>query len=440
MKFVDYSPPASPSLNQQRDGLRKGLGRAMQWAISGRLDDEPLLEACLQDQRFDWQVEDSRGDWLWSMVQAVGATERFRVPILHALYDLSDDGNASQLCELALCYARQGDETFRSLLYEFVEQKRFDGALWRAEEAVIELDGEQGFRFAARVRGQLLTDREWEWEDENLIDIAAERFGEERVNGLLETSSDEAIRRFREAWRREKQREAGRTPPESHQERMTAIPVEEVFRAAEGESKCYWFRGWGKHAKEADLQTVLHHLWTVRKPNVIANLLRIFSARALPKFDCRLIGLCWHDDNEVRIWAFRALEENKHPHIRNLALRELQRGMKDWPVVGLFINNYQKGDEKLILESMVFPKDECELHWLLTDVIEVLEKYPEADYLPLGVITYASTPCENCRFRAARLLLNQQVAPDWLMDECRYDSNKDCRELVKKGNSLTGSS
>ena len=63
---------------------------------------------------------------------------------------------------------------------------------------------------------------------------------------------------------------------------------------------------------------------------------------------------------------------------------------------------------------MEFPDDECELHWLLMDAIKVLEKNPEADCSRLGVIAYASTPCEHCRFRAARLLVNQQVAPEWL--------------------------
>src|SRR5262245_51521032 len=104
MKFGDYAPPSSPSPDQQPDALRKGLGRALQWATNGRLDDEPLLEACVHDHRFDAQVEGPRGDWLWRMVQAVGATDRFRVPILHALYGLDDDRSAVQLCQLARYY------------------------------------------------------------------------------------------------------------------------------------------------------------------------------------------------------------------------------------------------------------------------------------------------------------------------------------------------
>ena len=123
MQFTDFSPPATPSLDQQRDALKKGLGRAMQWAVRGVLDDDPLLQACLRDGRYDTQLEEMRGQWLWKMVQAVDAVDRFRVPILHALYALSDDRNAEQLCELASCFAVTGDETFRKRLYEIVEER-----------------------------------------------------------------------------------------------------------------------------------------------------------------------------------------------------------------------------------------------------------------------------------------------------------------------------
>jgi len=432
MNFGDYSPSSSPTLDQQRDALQKGLGRALQWAVNARLDDGLLLEACLQDQRFDAQVESSRGDWLWQIIRAVGATERFRVPILHAFYDLSDERSAVQLCELARCYAGTGDEAFRSRLYEIVEQKPFGHSPWLGEEDVVALDSEQGFLFAARVRGRLLASREWEWDDGSLIDLTTKRFGEETVNSLLVASSDEAINRFRESWRREKQRKSEGSSVESHRERMAAIPVGEVIRAVEGQGKCYWLRGWGIHAKEADLQTVLQHLWATHEPSVIANLLRIFSRRALPEFDARLIELCRHPDEEVQRWAFRAMEQNAHPLVRDFALTELQKGGNDAYVVALFINNYRQGDEHRILEAMELPKDQCELHWLLMDAIKVLEKNPEADCSRLSVISYAMTPCASCRFDAVRLLLNQQAAPEWLAEECRYDSDEDCRKLVEK--------
>jgi hypothetical protein len=400
--------------------------------MSGRLGDEALLEACLRDQRFDTQVESSRGDWLWRMVRAVGATERFRVPVLHALYDLSDDRSATQLCELARRYAEAGDETFRTRLYQIVEQKPFAHSPWLGEEEVVALDGERGFLFAAGVRGRLLAGREWEWDDGSLTHLAVERFGEEHVGRLLAASTDEALSRFREQWRQDKQKRGEQNARRSHKERMAATSAQEVLRAAEGDSRCFWFRGWGIHADEAMLQAVLQRLWVEQEPRVIANLVKVFSARPLPEFDARLIALCRHHDEEVRRRAFGALEQNAHPLVREFALTELQKGVRDGSVVALFINNYRQGDEHRILEAMELPDDECELHWLLMDVIKVLEKNPEADGSRLGILGYALTPCGSCRFDAARLLLNQQVAPEWLGEECRYDSGEECRALLKR--------
>lgn len=432
MQVIDFSPSASPSLDEQRDALQKGLGRALQWALSGRLDEEALLEACLRDQRFDAQVEDPRGDWLWRMIRAVGATERFRVPILQALHDLPDHWSVSQLCELAFRYAEVGDETFRARLYEIVEQTPFAACPWLGEKEIVALDGEQGFLFAARVRGRRLTEQEWDWDDESLVDRAIECFGEEHVGRLLDASTDEAVCRFRECWRQKVERRNSRSYNEQmHHERMAAISVDDILQAAAGDSECYWFRGWGLHADEAALQAVLQRLWVETEPKIIANLVKVVLARALPRFDARLIELCRHADEEVRRWAFAALEENAHPLVREFALTALQKGVRDRFVVALFIHNYRPGDEHRILEAVELPGDVCERHWLLMAVIKVLEKNPAADCSRLGMIGYASTPCENCRFYAARLLRNQHAAPDWLMDECRYDSGEECRALFE---------
>ena len=212
MKFCDLSPPTVPSLDEQRDALRKGLGRAMQWALRGQLADEPLLEACLQDGRFDRETADPRGEWLWKMIQAIGATERFREPILQALHELSDEDNAHQLCQLARHYAENGDETFRKRLYEIVEQKPIKDMPWIGEEELVALDGESAFVFAVRLRGQELPTRDWEWDDDRLIEVAIECFGEDRVTQLISDSSDEAIRRFYQGWLREQKRRADEHP------------------------------------------------------------------------------------------------------------------------------------------------------------------------------------------------------------------------------------
>lgn len=432
MKFVDYEPSASPSLEQQRDALRKGLGRSRLWALAGRLDDEPLLEACLQDHRYDWQIDATRGDWLWEMIQAVGAADRFRVPILHALYELSGPDSADQLCQLARCYGMLGDEAFRSRLYEIVEQKPFPGySPCFGEEEIILLDGEPAFLFAAKMRGRSLS-VPGEWDDGTLGHFAIERFGEIRVNELLDGSSDPEIAFFRECWRRTELNWVEQRRKGSQDGRMAAISVAEIFREAEGESQCYRLGVWGKHASEADLRIILQRLWTEQEPRIVAKLLRVFSRRALPNFDGRLIEMCKHSDEELRWTAFRALSQNTNPLIREFALNELESGLRDESLADVFIKNYRQGDERRILEALEIPADRDDLHGLLHAVIDVLDKNSQADCSQLGLVCYALTPCGNCRFRCARHLLKQQAVPQWLIEECRHDSSEECQRLFAK--------
>jgi len=305
VKFDDFSPSSTPSLDQQRDALKKGLGRALQWSVTGRLDEELLLEACLRDQRFDRQIEDSRGDWLWQMIQAMGAAERFRAPILHALYELAEDRSAHQLCELARHYAKTGDEAFRTRLYEMVERRPIAESPWLGEEEILALDGASAFLFAGGVRGRELANRAWDWHDGVLVEHAIERFGETQVHPLLSDTIDEAIGRFRAGWDQAPRRKAEPEQRQLYRERMQAIAVADIITAAQsGGSAVPRFRGWGMYADPADLGKVLQHLWNAQEPAVIISFLRVFSNRPLPQFDARLIELCRHPDAGVRRWAF----------------------------------------------------------------------------------------------------------------------------------------
>lgn len=101
------------SLDQQRDARQKGLGRAVQWATAGLLSTGPLLNACLHDQRFDRQCEENRGEWLWKLISLTGSASEFRDPLLNAFRNANDEQNAHQLCDLALHFARSGDDGFR---------------------------------------------------------------------------------------------------------------------------------------------------------------------------------------------------------------------------------------------------------------------------------------------------------------------------------------
>jgi len=426
----DHAPTATPTLYQQRDALRQGLGRAAQWATAGSLGEGVLLAACLTDQRFDHQVDAGRADWLWGMVTVMGAAGRFREPLLDALRETPDGRSAHQLCGLAGHYAVSGDGEFCTQLYDIVRRKPVADSPSLGEDELLALDGEAGFLFAAGVRGRIVLDDPDASDDGDLIWAAGKYFGEDRVAELLATTDDDGVRRFRENLDTRRARRVRTSALPTVGKKLAATTADDILREATGGGGQYLSRRWGRQAKPADLRKVLSQIWDTPEPKPLANLLAVFSDRALPEFDARLLDLARHADGQVRRKAFDALGQNAHPRVRAFALDELAKGVTDSAVFGLFARNFECGDEQRLLDALSLPDDADDRHTALMSLLEVADLNPAADASQLGLTVYALTPCGHCRCAAATLLHQRGVAPDWLREECRHDADPQCRELA----------
>ncbi|HAH46766.1 MAG TPA: hypothetical protein DCM07_18330, partial [Planctomycetaceae bacterium] len=166
---------------------------------------------------------------------------------------------------------------------------------------------------------------------------------------------------------------------------------------------------------------VIEALKSSEEPAILLNLLKVFSNRALPEFDSRLIELCQHPDPELQRRAWVALANNSHPEIREFANRQLNENHPVY-LFSLFIRNYQPGDDNRLLAALTLPHDVWEIHSVLGDLVEVLRENPMADRSRLAMVIYRFTPCEICRYKAVRLLYEQSAIPAWMAEECRFDS------------------
>ena len=173
-------------------------------------------------------------------------------------------------------------------------------------------------------------------------------------------------------------------------------------------------------------------LLACQSSNDLISYLRVFSNRPMPAFDQRLFGLLSHEDDNVRARAYTAIAQNTHPSIRRFALDHVEQWFTETNFLELFIKNFQPGDEELLLRHLRLPDDPDERHCLLMDLKTVLRENPSPACRDLALIGYEATPCGGCRYDAVKLLVNQYVAPAWLLDECRFDSESDTRDLVMK--------
>ncbi len=430
MQLSDYSPPDEPSLAQQEDALQKGLGRVLQWARMDRLDKDALLAACLNDLRFDRQIDHCRGPWLWDVMVAANLVDELRDPLWRAFEQLPVDECDTQSCMLAEQFVAAGDTQFLKRLYEFVEQQPTTTDCTQAELPLIRLEGEPALRLIAGIRGQHLQKREWDWSDRVIVDEAIETFGEPCVTQWMNSWGNVDERRFCDAWQREAEADKARDEARSKDCSVATIPLQEVLSAAELKGSRFFFLGWSRTASDADLRCVVEHLLASDNETVIANLLRLFWFDPLPYFDERLLALSNHKDERVRRNALNALERLEHPKIRELALSRIADGLRDSQTASLFIKNFIPGDAEMLLDAIIIPDNINDLHSLWMELRNVLVAHPECDDLRLALSAYALTPCASCRHRVAKLLIERHAAPEWLVEECQDDCEPDTRALA----------
>lgn len=433
MEIMKMEPVGRPDSVHLEDALPKGLGRALLWAKKGLWRHKDLLlHACLHDLRYDRQCEESRGPWLWQLLEATGTTDEFRDAIFESLTTIDDGLAGQQRCELAVFYGRRGDDRFRQKLREIAVRKPDPTCPWLAEQELLDLEGEAGFLLIAQHRGASLAARGWDWDDRSFVAEAMAKLGEATVLELLarEAQTSSAMKRLHDGWLAA-QVEDARPQIESHAERMRNISLSTVIDIAEAKQRqAGLLRGWGKHAQDADLDVIRDRLFNTQDPATLAHYLWIFSNRPLREFDVRFLDLLDHADEQVRFRAFAAIGMNAHPAIRQFALDHLHDRIVEDNFLELFIRNFEPGDEARILHALPMPADIDQRHAMLMDLCHILENNPQSKCAELAEIIYFWTPCGNCRYNAVKRLIERQVAPPWLIEECCHDAMEDIRQLA----------
>ena len=361
-KTSEYAPPIAPSQFQQIDALKKGLGRARIWARDGQLHSSLLLDACLYDKRYDYQCDSPRGDWLWELVKAARFQLRFRDRIYEAIARFDSEHACAQLCDFATQFALNGDNEFKMRLYEISATTPNENDPSLGVVGILKLDGFDGFRALAKIRGQELGRRVWDWQDDSLIEDAIDLVAEAALLLRDNIGDDKDIERFVVNWQQQELKKKSKTSVKRKtlKERMKEISLEEILAEARKEKPSIGkLRGWGMHAFDDDLLGVMLALKRATNPNEIKNLLRIYSARPFPILEDWLFELSPKLQHNDRDFLFSALSKNTDKRVRDYALSQLTAG--DFRAVDMLSRNFRSGDEATILKHLDLSDSEADL-------------------------------------------------------------------------------
>ena len=417
------------------------MGRAYLY-IKEHSDDgvkDIILRHCLKNPCYDTQGEGSRADWFMSVINLCSETSYYTNEIIKELEEAQNDRDLSQLYNLCLIIAEQGNMQAKKAIYNRFDKQEFNEA-WLGGDQIIKLDGIDGLTHVARILGQRMLDDSKYW-DGMTYQHACELFGKEKTDIHLEELSkkDKAIAAYLKdsldifkAWEKPKDLNS----PEKLRERSRKdIPFDVIQADIENlhkhKSRCFRF---GRYATDKEIKILYEKMLNEERPEQLERYLWVFRRRELPALDDRLFDLCCSENEDIYSSAITALSQCSDKKIRDFAIKKINSD-KSFPLetIELFINNYESGDSEYI-ERALFHGEEKEKEKAFSlsyDILNVFEKNPEQKMLKCLLWVYDNTPCAHCRCRAVTLLVKHGILPDHIKSECLHDCCEDTRKLCE---------
>lgn len=192
-------------------------------------------------------------------------------------------------------------------------------------------------------------------------------------------------------------------------------------------------------AKKADPETMEHYAEIYRKqaePELRAAALEAFSTCRYPGNPEPIIEDADSPCENLQNAAWRALENIRHPAVRDFALASGNRESRASEIFSLLVTNYQPKDAPILeayLNRWINEKDWDSFHAAGHDIHRAFDPgsgIPHPKHLLPILYTY--NPCSFCREYTLHHLAKHKMLTQEILTECLYDSNEDIRRYAEK--------
>jgi hypothetical protein len=386
-----------------------------------------IINGALNNYAYDGQCESSRAEYMYELIQLSQKKEAIRTAFLKGLLgEQKDTWDLTHALQLALCYAREGDQAAKAAIYQVFEQCPIPDSDWAGVDEIIALDGWEGFLHVLATFGQRLAEDADAWQCDFLLQRYQEDHPEIDVRTALAEAAQHnrylqhylnAIETTKARWKR------NRPAPPLYQNLLDEVLNSRFLTFKRIESLTLQER-----------QELGFALLEARSKQEQEQLLRVFSACAFPfssQFILDLAQAINPPDTRIQEYALSALKFLKSAAIRAFALARLPHS--DHPAVysNMLHANYQAGDAALLTSVVRNTEDEYLIEELASSYIQLYQKHPTPECQgPLEAL-YGKMNCGIHRHSLLKLLLAQGVLSKRIWIEAQYDSYLPTRALVE---------
>jgi hypothetical protein len=405
--------------------LMTGHGRPLIHAERCGTDDvrEEILNAALFPNVYDAQCNGLGEAWLARLCVAACLVESF----------LSKEpgitGDLALRCGMLAQFALQGHASPRAELRELCRYDEKKGWVLGAGE-IVEVDGEDGFLFAADRVGEALLEHPDYWGSTYLARLLDEKAGDGRAMAIMDRESprNPNIAAFREAVLKS---EAKVNP---RPERTTPSVDEWLDQILTSAKPVQFLRFSGGRATLAEGQLVAAMDFQNLNAVALENYLLFFDQTGFPELWEEHLALLTHPEKRVREQAHSTMSHHAEPELRKAAYETLARGEVS-NFVMLLHRFARRRDIGPMLEAISAPgafEDDDDLHGVVLCLLKRMWKYPKTRDTRLPMWIYGNCPCRMCRHDSVKAMASRSILPKWIAEECLFDAYEETREIAAK--------
>ena len=398
-----------------------------------------IIKAALKNLSYDNQSEGSRATYVFELIQLSHKKEKIRQAVLYALSTERKDTFAlDQLFDIASLFARQGDGEAKKAVYKRFYKKTIKGSEWVGQDAIISMDGIEGLKHIAKVKGKIIQNNPEEWEDSSLIDWFQDENPTINVFKELERAgaSNEYIKTYIDTIQKHKA---------SQQEwRWPEYNYETVSEKINSRARVPLTPVGAKKFSDDDVKKLADDFLTETNRLKLEKYMRVFSLVKFPYDDYQPILKHAKSKNRKRLkdtasypkhdrlveYACGALKFFSGADIRRFAISKLKDDKHSSDYLDLLISNYKKGDCKLIKDIITRCKNDDDVHSVVWGIVGIYKANKTKECKNPLEAMYDKLNCGLHREDIIEILIENNVLSSRLKDEIKFDSYERIRKLL----------
>ncbi len=411
------------------NSLKRGTGEAYLIAKENPTIDfsNLIIKGALTNYAYDGQSENSRAQYIFDLISTSKKKDKIRNAVLKGLKEETYTWSLTHLFDLAKLYAQNDDKEAKQVIYNRFLNNPDKTDYWVGTGEILELDGFDGLKIIAEEFGKRIEQNSDDLQDDYLISNFQENHNELDVLNELEKEAEQNkyIRIYIENILKAK-----RIREKHNSKRIFDNIIEEI----ESRNTLYIWLG-NRKLNQKEIELVANKFLTEKDKSNKSKFLSVFSDIKYP-FDYKVIleTAKKKPNSKDRLVEFSidALSNLKGEDIREFALEKIKTTRRPADYIKLLKYNYRTGDSKILKEIVEKYHDVHIIENLACSIIDIYEQNDTVECLEPFLELYNKMNCGIHRNDIVRILIKNNVLPDNLRKEIKYDCDFETRQLYTK--------